>query len=309
MRSELNARIGRTVPTPMFGLLVEAGAGSATGQPAWRNRFALPGVDRVLRMQRAHWLLAALLAALWPHWLYVARRLTDGSDEPWGLLALVTVIVLLARERASITLPTRAALVASAALAIAAALAALVVPDLAAAAVAMLALGVFLVHGLRRPATPLIALLLLALPIIASLQFYLGYPLRVLTAAAAAALLGAGGIDASAAGAALLWNGRTILIDAPCAGIGMLWVGSYTAALMSWLGAASARRTLLNAAAAAVLVLAANVVRNTVLFFPEAGLVHWPAWSHAAIGLAAFAVAIVPIIALCGWGLSTWRSR
>lgn len=304
MRSELNARIGRTVPTPMFGLLVEVGDGNTSGQPAWRTGLALPGAGRVLRMQRAHWLLAALLVALWPHWLYVARRLTDGSDEPWGLLALVTVIVLLARERAAITLPTRAALVASAALAIVAALAALVVPDLAAAAVAMLALGVFLVHALRRPATPLIALLLLALPIIASLQFYLGYPLRWLTAAAAAALLGSGGIDASAAGAALLWNGRTILIDAPCAGIGMLWVGSYTAALMSWLGAASATRTLINATAAAVLVLAANILRSTLLFFPEAALVHWPAWSHAAIGLAAFAVAIVLIVALC-----TWRSR
>ncbi len=53
---------------------------------------------------------------------------------------------------------------------------------------------------------------------------------------------------------------------------------------------------MLNGAAAALLVLAANVARNTALFFPEAGLVHWPAWSHEAIGLAALALAIVPIV-------------
>jgi exosortase/archaeosortase family protein len=45
-----------------------------------------------------------------------------------------------------------------------------------------------------------------------------------------------------------------------------------------------------------VLVLAANILRNTALFFPEAGLVEWPAWSHEAVGLAAFACGIVPII-------------
>jgi exosortase/archaeosortase family protein len=295
MRTELNARIGRTMPSPMFGLLVDAKHASETGQQALRTPFALHGVPR------AHWLLAALLAALWPHWVYVARRLTDGSDEPWGILALVTVIVLLARDHHQLRLPSRSALVTSAALAVLAALASLVLPDLAAAAIAMLALGVYLAHALRRPATALIALLLLALPIIASLQFYVGYPLRVLTGTAATWLLAAVGIDASAAGASILWNGRTILIDAPCAGIGMLWVGSYTAALLSWLNCADARRTLINAAVAAALVLAANILRNTVLFFPEAGLVHWPAWSHPVIGLAAFGAAVIPIVALTSW--------
>jgi exosortase/archaeosortase family protein len=161
----------------------------------------------------------------------------------------------------------------------------------------MLALGLFLAHALpRRPATPLIALLLLALPIIASLQFYLGYPLRAFTAHASTVLLALSGIDASADGAAILHQGTTVLVDAPCAGVGMLWVGSYTAALLSYLNRATATRTALNAGAAALLVLAANVARNTALFFPEAGLVHWPAWSHEAVGLGALALAIVPIV-------------
>jgi exosortase/archaeosortase family protein len=288
MPSELNARIGRTVPSPMFGLLVAADdpAIGSVGTPAERWR-ALPPVGM---------LLGVLLLALWPHWVYMARRMVDGSDEPWGILAFVTVLVLLIRERSALAVPTRSALVATAVVVLAAALAQLTLPDLAAAAVAMVALGLFLVHALpRRPATPLVALLLLALPIVASLQFYLGYPLRALTAHASTVLLAVAGIDASASGASIAYQGTTVLVDAPCAGIGMLWVGSYTAALLSWLNRADAKRTLFNASAAAGLVLVANIVRNTALFFPEAALVHWPAWSHEAVGLAALALAVIPI--------------
>jgi exosortase len=253
-------------------------------------------VGRSRAAMRSSWLLAALLAALWPHWAYVARRMVDGSDEPWGVLALATVVVLLASQRQLVE-PTRAALVACAVLALLAAVASLALADLAAAAVAMLAVGVYLVHALRdRPASALVALLLLALPLIASLQFYLGYPLRALCAHASAVLLTIGGLDARAAGASIVADGRIVLVDAPCAGIGMLWVGSYVAALFSYLNRAGLVRTAVNGAVAAVLVLAANIVRNTLLFFPEAGLVDWPAWSHDAIGLAAFAAAVVPTV-------------
>jgi len=288
MRTEVYARIGRTVPSPLYGLLVETGpraAGPATSPAGWR--VAMP--------PRAWWLPVVLLAALWPHWIYIARRLVDGSDEPWGILALATVIVLLWRDRAALITPPRAALVASGALAIIAALAELALPDLAAAAIAMLAVGTYLVHALRRPATPLVVLLLLALPIIASLQFYLGFPLRWLVAHASALLLSFFGINATAAGASIVHDGTTVLIDAPCAGIGMLWIGSFVAALLSYLHAADARRTLLNGVCVALLVLLANIARNVILYFPESGRVHWPAWSHEVVGLLALAAAIVPL--------------
>jgi exosortase/archaeosortase family protein len=289
MRGELNARIGRTMPSPLYGVLV-----------AEHDR-SVDGVGEFV----AHWraarpvavLLVGLVLALWPHWIYMGRRMVDGSDEPWGVLALATVFVLVARDRTELSLPTRSALVASATLTFLAAAASLVVPDLAAAAIAMLALALFLVHAMPgRPATPLVALLLLALPVIASLQFYLGFPLRVFSAYAATQVLALAGVDAAAAGAAILHQGTTVLVDAPCAGIGMLWVGSYTAALLSYLARADGARTTTNAIAAALLVLAANVARNAALFFPEAGLVQWPPWSHEAIGLAALALAVVPIV-------------
>lgn len=327
--SELNARIGRTMQGPFMGVLVPSGGtphpdpvprhtdppeGRWTPRGGGRDPGESRGKGRAASAQRAGmwgslqqfvrsvpavWLLlAALLLALWPHWRWMSRRLTDGSDEPWGMLALATVAVLVFRDRARLVPPSRNMLIASAALAVAAAALEPFVPSLAAAAIALLALGAFLVGAApQRPAAPLLTLLALALPIIASLQFYFGYPLRLATAHAAAALLALTGFDVVARGAAFEFAGRTILVDPPCAGIGMLWVGSYTAALMSYLDGASTRRTLANGVVAAGGVFAANVLRNALLFFPESGLVRAPAWTHDAIGLAAFALAIVPVVA------------
>ncbi len=315
--SELNARIGRTMPGPFMGVLVPLGSTPLpipgdreidrrpspplreNGQRAG-SRGSLQQLVRSVPTVRLQ--LAALLFALWPHWRWMSRRFTDGSDEPWGILALATVAVLVFRDRAQLVLPSRNVLIGSAALAVVAAALEPFVPSLVAAAVAMLALGVFLAGAApQRPAAPLFTLLLLALPIIASLQFYFGYPLRLATAHAAAPLLALAGLDVVARGAAFEFGGRTILVDPPCAGIGMLWVGSYTAALLSHLAGASARRTLTNGLVAAGAVFAANVLRNALLFFPESGLVRAPAWAHDAIGLAAFAAAIVPVVAFVHW--------
>jgi exosortase/archaeosortase family protein len=293
MRAVLNARIGRTMPTPLFAVAVDGPqlkAAGFAGTLAARSRAAGSG--------QPGWLLGALLLALWPHGVYLVRRFIDGSDEPWGILALLTVIALVARDRAQLGMPSGAALVASALLAVCAAAAELMLPDLAAAALAMLAIATLLAGSLRRPATPLFPLLLLALPIIASLQFYLGFPLRQLVAHSGALLLTLAGWPAQANGAAIVHDGITVLVDAPCAGIGMLWIGSYTAALLSYLARAGAGRTLFNALAGALLVFTANAVRSTVLFFPEAGLVDWPAASHEAVGLAALLAALVPLAAL-----------
>lgn len=291
----LYARVGRVVPNPLF----VASAGATVERPR-----RAPALQRwpLNALPRVWWLALLLLGALWPHGVWMLRRLTDGSDEPWGVLALLTVAVLLLQARREVATPTRSVLAASAAVAVLAALLAFVVPPIFAAAAAMLALAVFVSAALpRRPAAPIFTLLLLALPIIASLQFYLGYPLRLAAAHAAAPLLALAGIDVTAAGAALRFDGQTILVDPPCAGIGMLWVGTWTAALLSYLNGASARRTFVNGCFAAVVVFAANVLRNALLFFPEAGLVPASPWLHAAIGLAAFTAALLPIAAFTHW--------
>jgi exosortase/archaeosortase family protein len=310
MHDALNARVGRTLPNPLFGALVpmapDGGAAAVDGDGGWRTRWQQLRDARALAAVAP---LALLLAALWPHLAWMAQRLTDGSDEPWGILALGTVLVLVLRDRAQFAAPSPRALVASGTLAVLSAAALGWLPALLAAALAMLALAVFLSAALpRRPAAPMVTLLLLALPLIASLQFYLGFPLRVATAHAAAPLLALLGIEATPAGAALVFRGSTVLIDAPCAGIGMLWVGSYTAALLSYLNGASARRTVSNGLGAAAIVFAANVLRNVALFFVEAGLIAAPPAAHDAVGLAAFALAVVPIVWLTHWRVAA-RTR
>jgi len=284
----LNARVGRTAPRlPLKSDSTDAGSAAARG----RSRELLERKPGVLV------LLLVLMVALWPHWWWMAQRLTDGSDEPWGIVALITVITLVAREWRALSVPSPAVLRATAALAIAAAISRLWLPPLGAAAIAMTALATILAGARRaRPATALASLLLLALPVIATLQFYFGYPLRLATATLAAPILRALGFAVEASGAALAYSGQLVLIDPPCAGIGMLWVGAFTASLLSYVANASARRTILNGAVAAASVFVANVVRNIALFFPEALGLGWPEWMHAFIGLIAFSLALLPIV-------------
>jgi exosortase/archaeosortase family protein len=116
------------------------------------------------------------------------------------------------------------------------------------------------------------------------------------TAVLAAPVLRTLGFAVEATGAAFAYDGGLVLVDPPCAGIGMLWVGTYTAALLSYLGKASALRTLVNGGVAAACVYVANVVRNVLLFMPNAHRFTLPEWTHALIGLVVFGLALIPIV-------------
>jgi len=257
--------------------------------PAWRNPL---------------WLLGMLLAALWPHWVWMGRRSVDGSDEPWGVIALLTLIALVMVDRQRLSVRLSAPVLALAGgLTLIAALSIALMPPIVCAALAMLALVALLAGMLppQRPRAALAVLALMALPLTASLNFYFGYPLRWLCSHGAAALLSALGLQVTPAGATLLWSGKTILVDAPCAGIAMLWVGLYVAALMSYVYRASAWRTGLNLMAATVIVVAGNTARNAALFFKEAGIADLPHWTHEGIGLMLFAFAFLLMYYLFSW--------
>ena len=43
--------------------------------------------------------LSLFAAALWPAWWWMARRLTDGSDDPLGLLSIGVLTVLVWQQR------------------------------------------------------------------------------------------------------------------------------------------------------------------------------------------------------------------
>lgn len=49
-------------------------------------------------MKRRIGILIALMTAAWPVWVWYVRRMCDGSDEPWGIVALLTLAVIVAHK-------------------------------------------------------------------------------------------------------------------------------------------------------------------------------------------------------------------
>ncbi len=244
-----------------------------------------------------------LLLAFWPVAQWYVERMRDRSDEPWGLLALAAALGFLWRDRAAIRL-TAARLRGAAALLIFQIAAWSFLPPLARGI-----LCVFTVATLALPprGAGMLGLLLLSLPVLASVQFYFGYPLRVLTATASAVLLKMAGLPVEAAGTVLHWRGETIIVDAPCSGVNMLWGGLFLAAALSALARQSARRALATAVIALAAVIAGNIVRATVLFFKESGLLALPEWTHAGIGLLFFILPAQLIARFAQSGRSVFR--
>jgi len=251
-------------------------------------------------------LVAAQAVGRWPIWEWYVRRVSDGSDEPWGLLALGGVLLVLRAQRGNLRQePQPSALLGAGLLTVLCAVSSLWLPPLPRAVLGVSALGLTLAAILdrRRPLLPLWVMLLLSLPVVSSLQFYLGYPLRAFTAWGSGGLLAMVGLGVVQTGTALTWLGRTVLVDAPCSGIRMLWVGMFLTTLLSYLTRASLNRFALNAAVALLVILAANVLRNTVLFVKEADIIHLPAWTHAGTGLLAFLLTSLLIA-----GVTRWRA-
>jgi exosortase len=245
--------------------------------------------------------VAVQLLALWPVWHWYGRRVVDGADEMWGLAALAAALGLLWRERKGVRpAPASALLWSAGSLTLLSAASAPWLHMLPRAVLGIAALGLTVAATLDRPrpVLPIWGLLILSLPVVSSmqLQLYLGYPLRAFTAWASRGVLAVLGIEVAQTGTALTWMGQTVLVDAPCSGIRMLWVGMLLAALLSYLTRASARRFVVNAVAALPIILAANVMRNTVLFVKEAGILPLPRWTHTGIGLVVFLLVAASIL-------------
>jgi exosortase/archaeosortase family protein len=220
-----------------------------------------------------------------------AARFLDGSDEPLGLVAIGALAVLTLRDWRLLRGPPRPGwLVAGAALACAAVVTAGYLPALLRGVLASLAVTAMLAALRRetRGCLPLLVLALLSLPILSSLQFYLGYPLRVITAGASAALLSTAGLAVQRFGSALSVNGALVIVDAPCAGIHMAWTAWFTAAVIGAWRRLAARTFALQSSCIGFVVIVANVLRNSVLVALEARPAGLSATWHEAIGIAAF---------------------
>jgi MYXO-CTERM domain-containing protein len=246
------------------------------------------------------WLwLALLAAALWPTWLWMGQRMLDGSDDPLGLLALAALAALAwhsrRRLRAAPRLGWLAAGLTAAVLATATQGA---LPPLVVALAALLGLACGLAAFLPPTVAtgPVLGLSVLSLPLLASLQFYAGYPLRVITAEASRWLL-QWGYTVERAGASLRIDGRLVIVDAPCSGVQMAWFGYFSACAVALVLARGDRAFLTRLPAVSVLVLTGNVVRNTALVAAEGSGHHLPGWAHDAVGL----VVLAAVCTAIGW--------
>lgn len=242
--------------------------------------------------------LAAVLCvafAFWPVWVWYWSRVTDGSDEPWGVLALVTVVGTLLRQ--PIPRPVSWQITGACLIMIGYFATFHYTLPLIRAAMAMSALALIL----ARAPSPLgmWTLLLLSLPVVPSLQFYLGYPLRTLVAQTSEAVLHMGGLAVLREGTALRWAGETVLVDAPCSGLKMVWAGIYFAATLACCRRLGAVSTFVLLVVTGMVIVAANILRSTLLFFKEAHIIAAPDWTHSAAGLLVFAVAALTIQWLC----------
>ena len=244
-------------------------------------------------------MLLLQLVSFWPVWRWYCQRVTDGSDEPWGVLALLTV-VFLAGIRGRFALPTPLVLFRATVAAGIYAVTYGFLPPLARAAIAMFAVALIISPAYfdKRLQFGVLGLLMVSLPIIASIQFYGGFPVRFLTAMVSAHILGLLGYEVHAQGTLLHWMGELVVVDAPCAGIKMLWAGLYlnfTLAARRNLGLTA---TWMGMSLTLFSVFIANILRASLLFFTESGIVPAPSIAHQAIGLFSFAWVVLAVIGI-----------
>jgi len=250
-------------------------------------------------MTASHRFIGLQLIAFWPVWLWYGQRMLDQSDEPWGILALVTVLFILVRQKDARHAISQQALIIASALTLVYVATFGLLPPLLRAIVAVLAMSVTLAGiGFGRASQAGVAgLLLLSLPLIASLQFYGGFPIRAITAFCSSQLLNWIGFDVLPQGTLLYWQGEVIAVDAPCAGIKMLWTALYlNFTLAAWRNQ-GLLTTWLSTSVTMFSVFIGNVLRSTLLFFTESGIVHAPSLAHSVIGIFVFALVATTVFA------------
>jgi exosortase/archaeosortase family protein len=250
-------------------------------------------------MKRLLLILSLQVIAFWDVWRWYVSRAVYSWDQPWGVLALIAAIVFLLASRQpwpqtdrSLLLPTLLVIFYVATY--------LSFGPLARATVAFTALAVT-TSSLRfgKSFHPgLFGLIYLSLPTLPTLQFFGGYPLRVVVAELTAPVLRLSSFAVIPEGTCLNWAGRMIWIDAPCSGIKMLWVGLFLTFLVLCLYELPLLKTLLLLPLVGVVILATNVFRAVALFYIEAGVLNMPSWGHEYAGVIAFVLEAAGIIGM-----------
>jgi len=245
--------------------------------------------------------LALALIATWESWRWYVRRILAAPEDVLALIAALIVLSIAGARRAQrapvggLPLATLAVLVAG--YAASRGLAPPIARAALAAGIVLFCLHVMVFH--RRPPIALWGLAALALPVLPSLQFMLGYPLRLASAVLAVALIKTHGLAVERRGTFLVWHGAMVQFDAACSGVNMLWAGLLFTLMGCVLLQLDAGRTAAAVACSILLAVVGNVLRTTSLFYLEVGLVAQPpAWWHEGVGLVAFVLSTAVMLRL-----------
>jgi len=255
-----------------------------------------------------HYLVIALVvAATWDAWRWYVQRVWESPEESASLVLTVVFLGALGvARRRNDAMPLPLLPVALLLAAFAASYAFL--PPIARAAIAVAA-TLYCCHLAafkERPPVAFWGLVALALPVVPSLQFMLGYPMRLVSAALTVGLLQAHGLSVARQGTFLVWRDELIQFDAPCSGVNMLWAGLLLTLMGCVLFRFGVIKIMIAVALSLVLAIACNVLRATSLFYIEAGLLpQAQAWWHEGIGIAAFALSAAVTL----WLLTRLRGR
>lgn len=158
----------------------------------------------------------------------------------------------------------------------------------------------FAFSAMPRVRLPILALTLLSVPILPTLDVLVAGPLRRVSAVLTTGMLRLNGIDVSLEGVALEWHGRELLFDGPCSGVRMLWALLVLASVVGTVRRLPPMRFALLLSGAVVVAVLGNALRAASLFYVESGFVpmlHGGA-AHEAVGLAAFAIVAGGAVAL-----------
>ncbi len=252
-----------------------------------------------------HPLVIAAIAVLatWKSWHWTAHRLLQSPEEALSLLFACVLLFSLAAPRAlnRRSAPRIDPAPVAAMLALHAALAYAAAPAILQGALATTLLAYIAYRAaLDQPPPPAFwALIALSMPVLPSLQFVFGYPLRVVSAALTVTLLDLQGVPVTRDGTYVTIAGETAQFDAPCSGIAMLWA----LVLVTLMAGVITRLSLARLTAALVLTItvavAANALRVASLLYAGTALGDSePPWLHEAVGLSAFALSAL-LLAAC----------
>ena len=242
-----------------------------------------------------------VMAGIWK-WYFV--RVVNSTDGFYGIFALIAVLIISIRAGGK-TGPVSLILPVSAGLMFVFAATYNAFPPLLEGLMAFTALSVvvswwrfgrFFDFGLW-------SLFVLSLPSIPSLQFFFGYPMRVLVGQITLFLLKLNGLLVVRDGVGLNFGEKTIWIDAPCSGIRMLWTGLFLAALLITFFRLNALRSILAFLITLGIIIVGNVFRATGLFYLEAEIVKMPAFAHDGVGVVSFILTSLGIV----WALQKLR--